>query len=77
MTPYKNLNGDSRVAGYHLSPGAIEVFFRDRYAYTYTEAIAGEDVITRMRVLALQGRGLNDFINRHARTAYVSKRAWA
>jgi hypothetical protein len=76
MIPYKNLNGDSIIVGYDLTPGAIEVYFRDRYAYTYAEAISGPENIAQMYALAVKGRGLNYFINRHVRKGYVFKRVW-
>jgi hypothetical protein len=77
MTPYKNLNGDSKVAGYDLTPCGIEVYFRDRYVYSYTEAIVGPHTIDKMRELAVYGRGLNGFILSHVRTRYVMRRVWS
>jgi hypothetical protein len=77
MTPYKNLGGRSNVAGYDLTPGGIEVYFRDRYVYVFAEAIVGTDKIAKMRELALKGRGLNGFIFKNVRTSYIMKRAWS
>jgi hypothetical protein len=76
MTRYLNLSGDSSVAAYELSPGAIVVQFTNGSTrnYRYTAAsTGGAHHIDAMHRLASQGRGLGSYIQQHVRDGYESK----
>jgi hypothetical protein len=73
MQRYANLGGDSNVAGFEASPGAIKVQFGDGSIYLYTDGSAGSANIQQMHGFALAGQGLNSFINRCVRKNYASK----
>lgn len=73
MDTYKNLGGNSNVIAYEISSDSITVQFGDGSIYLYTYQSAGRENIEQMKVLAIEGRGLNSFIMRHARKAYASK----
>lgn len=74
MVPYRNLGGDSGVAAYEITNDSIDVQFKDRWVYLYTVQSAGKANIEQMKMLAIDGRGLNSFINRVVRKRYASKR---
>lgn len=73
MEPYKNLNGDSGVAGFENGSDYIRVQFKDGSVYLYTYASAGSSNIEEMKRLAVAGRGLNSFINKNVRKRYAKK----
>ena len=74
MSKYANLGGDSGVDLYAIGRGRIAVTFNDGSTYTYTNASTGRHAMGRMRTLAQQGEGLNEYINRSvARNRYESK----
>lgn len=79
MQPYKNLRGQSNVASYQIGNDQIVVGFdANKYSgpmfYKYTYAASGQDAIEHMKQLALQGVGLNSYINTSAvKKQYVSK----
>ncbi len=75
MTRYRDLNGNSGVVGYEISPGAILVLFsqgRER-SYLYTVSSAGSSNIREMQRLANAGCGLNSFINLNVKHNYERK----
>jgi len=72
MERYRNLGGDSGVAGYEIRPDAIIVQFSTGARYTYTYGSAGQGNVEQMKQLATAGHGLNAFINR-AKPGYASK----
>lgn len=81
VTQYRNLGGHSGVRSYELTYDSITVGFSDGSFYTYTYASAGPHNVEQMKSLAVQGRGLNAFINTRAKFLYASKqrgyaRAW-
>ncbi len=73
MERYKNRSGDSGVRAFDLGPGFIRVQFDDGVVYVYTDASAGPDHILRMQQLAVDGQGLNGYINQHVRDRYASR----
>lgn len=65
MERYKNLNGDSNVAGYELGPGSITVEFNSgtyRH-YVYNGNRPGAAVVAELQRLAVAGAGLNGYIS--------------
>jgi hypothetical protein len=73
MEHYKNIGGDSGVAGYEIGQGSITVQFKDGAAYLYTNQSAGSANIAEMQRLAIVGQGLNSFISRIVRKNYAQK----
>ena len=73
MERYKNLGGDSGVAAYENGTDFIRVQFSDGSVYLYTYASAGAQNIEHMKQLAIQGQGLNAFINTAVRKTYARK----
>jgi hypothetical protein len=70
---YKNRGGNSGIDLYELRRGAIAVTFNDGSEYLYTRAATGKSQVAYMRRLAIQGEGLNSYINRRIGTGYESK----
>jgi hypothetical protein len=73
MERYANLGGNSSVIGYRIGIGWIDVQFQDRHIYRYTNASADPSNIVTMHGLALAGRGLCSFIQKHVKHRYASK----
>ena len=71
MRPYKNANGNSGVVEFSIGDKYIEVrFASSAKIYRYSYKSAGIDKVERMKYLAIQGSGLNAFINKYARNDY-------
>jgi len=73
MERYKNLNGNSGVAGYELGSDSITVEFEEGGRYLYTDTSAGAENIRQMQQLARGGAGLATFINRVVRERYAQR----
>lgn len=63
-------NSSSGIRAYHIGSDYILVKFGSFKVYKYSYAIAGKSMVDRMKILAKKGRGLNSFINRHAKYCY-------
>lgn len=74
FTSYKNFGGGSGIIAYRIGDDFIEVKFSDGAIYQYTQSSAGVSTILMMKRLAMQGVGLNSYINTQARKSYSSKR---
>ena len=61
------------MAAYDIDEDSITVAFRDGSRYLYTALSAGSANIERMKSLAVDGRGLNRFINLSVRKRYASR----
>ena len=70
---YGNLNGDSGVTYYATGPDFIAVQFHDPIVYIYDNKRPGSAHVEKMKVLAVVGRGLSTYINRHVREAFARK----
>jgi len=68
MQNYANLSGQSSVLAYLLGSDNIIVQFKAGQwtFYNYTYASAGLYNIEQMKVLAVQGLGLNSYISTHS-----------
>lgn len=66
------INSESGVQGYELGIYTITVFFWTGSIYTYTYSSCGVDAVETMKMLAIQGSGLNTFINQN-KPGYESK----
>ena len=73
MEPYRNLGGDSGVESYEIGSDFIRVQFSDGSVYLYTYESAGSQNIEHMKQLAVNGQGLNSFINTTVRYDYARK----
>ena len=73
MESYRNLGGDSGVEAYEIGQDFIKVQFSDGSVYMYTYASAGAGNIEQMKQLAVNGQGLNSFINTTVRYRYARK----
>jgi hypothetical protein len=76
MERYKNRERGSKVYGYELSDDSITVIFNDGAMYVYTNISTGRDNVSRMKVLAQAGQGLNRFINAKVKRSYARKSTW-
>lgn len=73
MEQYKKHNsGDTGVEFYEIENTDIIVQFTDGGKYKYTYASAGKENVEEMKRLAIKGKGLTTFINRHVKDKYES-----
>lgn len=73
MAHYKNKGGDSGVSDYGIGSDHIIVEFNDGSQYLYNYAVTGEDNVERMKILAVEGEGLNTFINANVTEKFAGK----
>lgn len=77
MPAYLNLNGDSGISSYEMGPNFINVTFTQGTfrTYSYTHARPGAVHVETMKRLAVQGYGLNSYINSNpaVRNGYASR----
>lgn len=71
MEKYKNLGGDSGVAGYELGTDFIIVIFKNgKRPYRWSYRKAGEQHVENMKQLAKSGHGLNSYIMTRVKNLY-------
>lgn len=70
---YTNLGGKSTIAKYELEKDAINIKFTDFSSYRYTNQSAGPENISKMKSLALAGKGLGTFIDANVKDRYLRK----
>lgn len=70
MQTYSSSEHNSGIVAYEAGQDYINVKFSDGAVYAYTSASAGMQKINQMKLLAASGRGLNTFINHHARKGF-------
>lgn len=70
---YRNQSGHSGVVAYALMPDAIAVEFIDGRAYLYSHACPGRRHVSRMKVIAREGRGLATYISRHVGNRFAAR----
>lgn len=73
MLRYKNLSKDSKVVRYHSAKDAITVRFADCSVYLYTNQSADPENISKMKTLALAGKGLGTFIEKNVKDRFSRK----
>lgn len=73
MTRYKNLHGNSSIAGYEIASNYIDVLFNDRALYRYSYEVTGHSHVETMKSLALRGWGLCSYVQRCVRKKYARK----
>ncbi len=65
MTPYKSNSGKpSGVTAFRIGKDYIVVQFNHDVVYRYSNLSAGEEIVERMKTLAVKGSGLSTFISR-------------
>jgi hypothetical protein len=71
MEKYANLSRSSAVESYEISDTFIKVkFYKENKLYKYSYVSAGKENIENMKILAINGRGLNSYINKYVRVLY-------
>ncbi len=70
---YKNLNGDSKVVKYEIAKDGVIIKFADFSVYRYTNQSAGPDNISKMKSLAISGKGLGTFIDANVKDRFLKK----
>ncbi|PIR18513.1 MAG: hypothetical protein COV48_07130 [Elusimicrobia bacterium CG11_big_fil_rev_8_21_14_0_20_64_6] len=72
-TRYKNLSGDSKVARYEIRKDMMTVRFVDDSVYIYTNQSADPVNISKMKTLAVAGKGLGTFIEANVKNRFMRK----
>ncbi|MFI5346553.1 MAG: hypothetical protein ACHQ51_09290 [Elusimicrobiota bacterium] len=70
---YKNLSGASKVARYEIRKDAVTIRFADHSVYRYTNQSADPANISKMKTLALAGKGLGTFIDANLKDRFLRK----
>jgi hypothetical protein len=70
---YKNLSGDSKIAKFESKKDRITILFADHSIYRYSNQSAGPENISKMKTLALAGKGLGTFIEKNVKDNYQKK----
>lgn len=73
MERYRNLTGDSGVAGYRIEPDAIIVEFVEGTVLGYDSTRPGREIVEEMKKRAVAGRGLDDFIAKHVPHCHAAR----
>jgi len=73
MTSYGNSNGNSGIVAFDILREAIVVEFRHGGKYLYDYDTTGREHVEEMKLLALEGRGLARYINKHVRNLFAEK----
>ena len=75
MERYLNKDGSSGVEEFEISTDAIELIFEDRkFLYTYNQIRPGKSYVEEMKKKAVDGEGLNTYVNQYIRKNFYSKR---
>lgn len=70
---YKNLSGASKVARYEIAKDSVTVRFADSSVYIYTNQSADPVNISKMKTLAVAGKGLGTFIDANLKDRFMRK----
>lgn len=75
MKKYEDIDGDSGVDSYEIDTDSIAVLFKSGSArkYWYNYSSAGPEHVEKMKELAVNGDGLNAYINKHVKKKYAYK----
>lgn len=73
MTKYKNLSGKSTVAMFDLAKDGVTVRFADHSVYIYSNQSAGPENVSKMKTLAVAGKGLGTFIDSTVKDKFARK----
>jgi hypothetical protein len=70
---YKNLSGQSKVVSYEIRKDGLTIRFSDCTAYRYTNQSADPANISKMKALAIAGKGLGTFIDANVKDRFLRK----
>ena len=70
---YKNLSGKSDVVRYDIAKDGITIRFADSTVYRYTNQSADPANISKMKSLAISGKGLGTFIDANVKDRFLKK----
>ena len=73
MKKYKNLSGKSEVAMYEVAKDSITIGFTSCSTYIYSNQSAGSGNVSKMKSLALTGKGLSTYINANVKDKFARK----
>ena len=73
MLRYKNLSGDSKVVRYQIAKDSMTIRFADCSVYIYTNQSTDPGTISKMKTLALAGKGLGTFISANVKDRFARK----
>ncbi len=73
MLRYKNLDGKSKVAQYEIAKDSLKIRFADCSVYVYTNQSADPENISKMKDLAVAGKGLGTYIDAHVKDRFSRK----
>ena len=73
ITRYKNLSGDSKVVKYEIAKDSMKIRFADCSVYIYTNQSADPCNISKMKALAVAGKGLGTFIDANVKDRFARK----
>lgn len=73
MKRYQNLSGKSKVTMYELAKDVVTIRYANQEVYRYSNQSAGRENISKMKVLAQAGKGLETFINANVKERYARK----
>ena len=73
MDKYLNLSGKSDVAEYKIIKDSVTIRFADHSVYIYSNQSAGMGNVSKMKALAIAGKGLGTFINTTVKEGFARK----
>ena len=73
MVRYKNLSGNSKVVQYEIAKDAMKIRFADCSVYIYSNQSADPCNISKMKTLAITGKGLSTFIDANVKDRFSRK----
>lgn len=73
MQRYKNVSGKSDVARFAIAKDSITIRFTCHAVYRYSNQSAGPENVSKMKELALAGKGLSTFIETNVKDRYSRK----
>lgn len=73
MERYKNLSGDSKVVKYEIAKDSVKIIFANCSSYIYSNQSADPGNISKMKTLAVAGKGLGTFIDANLKDRFARK----
>lgn len=73
MVYYRNLSGASGVRAYEINQTQIAVQFTTGWVYVYDYVSTGANNVEYMKTLAINGKGLNNFIKTRVNKNFARK----
>lgn len=73
MEHYKNLGGDSGISAFDIGETSITIYFKKGGIYVYNYLRPGRAEVEHMKILAINGVGLNSYIQRYVGIRYAQR----